>query len=56
MIMRRVSAQLKMLMDRSVSIYEKDTLRNKIGAAVITHDIPRQASWIVALFGALAYS
>ena len=34
-----VSAQLKMLIDRTVSICEKDTLRNKIGAAVVTQDV-----------------
>jgi len=34
-----VSAQLKMLIDRTVSIHEKDTLKNKIGAAVITQDV-----------------
>ena len=34
-----VSAQLKMLIDRTVSIHEKDTLRNKIGAAVVTQDV-----------------
>lgn len=34
-----VSAQMKMLMDRSVSIREPhDQLRNKIGAAVVTQD------------------
>lgn len=34
-----VSAQLKMLIDRTVTIYEKDTLKNKIGAAVVTQDV-----------------
>lgn len=34
-----VSAQLKMLIDRTVSLYEKDTLKNKIGAAVVTNDV-----------------
>jgi len=34
-----VSAQLKMLIDRTVSIYEKGSLKNKIGAAVITQDV-----------------
>ncbi len=34
-----VSAQLKMLIDRTVSLYEKDSLVNKIGAAVVTNDI-----------------
>jgi multimeric flavodoxin WrbA len=33
-----VSAQLKMLMDRTVSICDKGTLKNKIGAAVVTQD------------------
>lgn len=36
---KSVSAQLKMLMDRTVSIYDKGTLRNKIGAAVVTQDV-----------------
>jgi multimeric flavodoxin WrbA len=43
-----VSAQLKMLMDRTVSICEKETLRNKIGAAVVTQDVygkGRVVSW-----------
>jgi len=34
-----VSAQLKMLIDRTVSIHEKDILKNKIGAAVVTQDV-----------------
>jgi multimeric flavodoxin WrbA len=34
-----VSAQLKMLIDRTVSICGKETLRNKIGAAVVTQDV-----------------
>jgi multimeric flavodoxin WrbA len=36
-----VSAQLKSLMDRSVSLYteKKGPLRNKIGAAVVTQDV-----------------
>jgi multimeric flavodoxin WrbA len=34
-----VSSQLKMLIDRTVSIHEKDVLKNKIGAVVVTHDI-----------------
>jgi multimeric flavodoxin WrbA len=51
-----VSAQLKMLMDRSVSIHEKGTLRNKVGAAVVTHDVHGQAGWMVALFIASFYS
>lgn len=34
-----VSAQLKMLIDRSVSLYDKGTLVNKVGAAVVTHDV-----------------
>jgi multimeric flavodoxin WrbA len=34
-----VSAQLKMLIDRTVSIHEKDTLKNKIGAAAVTQDV-----------------
>jgi multimeric flavodoxin WrbA len=34
-----VSAQLKMLIDRTVSLYEKETFRNKIGAAVVTNDV-----------------
>ncbi|MBS7636810.1 flavodoxin family protein [Candidatus Bathyarchaeota archaeon] len=34
-----VSAQLKMLIDRTVSIYEKGSLKNKIGAAVVTQDV-----------------
>jgi multimeric flavodoxin WrbA len=33
-----VSAQLKMLMDRAVSICDKGTLKNKIGTAVVTQD------------------
>jgi multimeric flavodoxin WrbA len=33
-----VSAQLKMLMDRTVSICDKGTLKNKIGAVVVTQD------------------
>lgn len=37
--MGTVSAQLKMLIDRTVSIYEKGTLRNKVVAAVATHDV-----------------
>jgi multimeric flavodoxin WrbA len=36
---KSVSAQLKMLMDRTVSIYNAKSLRNKIGAAVVTHDV-----------------
>jgi multimeric flavodoxin WrbA len=36
---KSVSAQLKMLMDRTVSIYSTKSLRNKIGAAVVTHDV-----------------
>jgi multimeric flavodoxin WrbA len=44
-----VSAQLKMLMDRMVSIYEKGTLKNKIGAVVVTHDVHGQAGYMVAL-------
>jgi multimeric flavodoxin WrbA len=44
-----VSAQLKMLIDRTVSIYEKDTLKNKIGAVVVTHDIHGQAGYMTAL-------
>lgn len=44
-----VSAQMKMLIDRSVSIYEKGTLKNKIGAAIVTHDVHGQAGWMVAL-------
>jgi multimeric flavodoxin WrbA len=44
-----VSAQLKMLIDRTVSIYEKDTLKNKIGAVVVTHDIHGQAGNMVAV-------
>jgi multimeric flavodoxin WrbA len=36
---KSVSAQLKMLMDRTVSLHYKDALRNKIGAAVVTHDV-----------------
>jgi len=44
-----VSAQLKMLIDRTVSIYEKDTLKNKIGGVVVTHDIHGQAGYMVAL-------
>lgn len=36
---KSVSAQLKMLMDRTVSIYNTKSLRNKIGAAVVTHDV-----------------
>lgn len=44
-----VSAQLKMLIDRIVSIYEKDALKNKIGAVVVTHDIHGQAGYMVAL-------
>ena len=44
-----VSAQLKMLMDRTVSIYEKGTLKNKIGAVVVTHDVHGQAGYMVAL-------
>ncbi len=34
-----VSAQLKMLIDRTVSLYEKETFINKIGAAVVTNDV-----------------
>lgn len=34
-----VSAQLKMLIDRTVSLYEKDTFKNKVGAAVVTNDV-----------------
>jgi multimeric flavodoxin WrbA len=44
-----VSAQLKMLMDRTVSIYETDALKNKIGAVVVTHDVHGQAGYFVAL-------
>jgi len=36
---KSVSAQLKMLMDRTVSIYDAKSLRNKVGAAVVTHDV-----------------
>lgn len=45
-----VSAQLKMLIDRSVSIYEKDMLKNKIGAAVVTYGVQGQAGRMVTLF------
>jgi len=34
-----VSAQLKMLMDRTVSVSEKGVFKNKIGAAVVTQDV-----------------
>lgn len=34
-----VSAQLKMLMDRMISLTEKGVLRNKVGAAVVTQDV-----------------
>lgn len=34
-----VSAQLKMLIDRTVSIHETNILKNKIGAAVVTQDV-----------------
>ncbi|MEM1540117.1 MAG: flavodoxin family protein [Candidatus Bathyarchaeia archaeon] len=44
-----VSAQLKMLIDRTVSIYEKGTLKNKIGAVVVTHDVHGQAGYMTAL-------
>ena len=44
-----VSAQLKMLIDRTVSIYQKDTLKNKIGAVVVTHDVHGQGGLMVAL-------
>jgi multimeric flavodoxin WrbA len=36
---KSVSAQLKMLMDRSVSFYGKGTLKDKVGAAVVTQDV-----------------
>jgi multimeric flavodoxin WrbA len=44
-----VSAQLKMLIDRTVSIYEKGTLKNKIGAVVVTQDVHGQGGIMVAL-------
>jgi multimeric flavodoxin WrbA len=34
-----VSAQLKMLMDRTLSLWERDALKNKIGAVVVTQDV-----------------
>jgi multimeric flavodoxin WrbA len=34
-----VSAQLKMLMDRTLPLWERDALKNKIGAAVVTQDV-----------------
>jgi multimeric flavodoxin WrbA len=34
-----VSAQLKILMDRTVSVSEKGVFKNKIGAAVVTQDV-----------------
>jgi multimeric flavodoxin WrbA len=34
-----VSAQLKMLMDRTVSVSEKGVFKDKIGAAVVTQDV-----------------
>lgn len=36
---KSVSAQLKMLIDRTVSVYEMEPFRNKIGAAVVTQDV-----------------
>jgi len=51
-----VSAQLKMLIDRCVSIYEKNTLKNKIGAAVVTHDVHGQAGWMAAILIANFYN
>jgi multimeric flavodoxin WrbA len=44
-----VSAQLKMLIDRTVSVYEKDAFKNKIGAVVVTHDVHGQAGYMVAV-------
>ncbi len=44
---KSVSAQLKMLMDRSVSLYEKDILRNKVGAAVVTQDVKGSGGIVV---------
>ena len=35
---KSVSAQLKMLMDRTLSLYGDKKLKNKIGAAVVTHE------------------
>lgn len=51
-----VSAQLKMLIDRAVSVYEKDTLKNKIGAVVVTHDVHGRGGKMVALMIANFYS
>ncbi len=51
-----ISAQLKMLIDRSVSIFEKSTLKNKIGAVVVTHDVHGQAGVIAALLIANFYN
>jgi multimeric flavodoxin WrbA len=44
-----VSAQLKMLIDRTVSVYEEDAFKNKIGAVVVTHDVHGQAGYMVAV-------
>lgn len=51
-----VSAQLKILLDRCVSIYEKNTLKNKIGAVVVTHDVHGQAGWMAAILIANFYN
>lgn len=45
---KSVSAQLKMLMDRTVSIYSKETLKNKVGAAVVTQDVKGLGGIVVA--------
>lgn len=42
-----VSAQLKMLIDRTVSLYEKDTFTNKVVAAVVTNDIGSRGGQLV---------
>jgi multimeric flavodoxin WrbA len=42
-----VSAQLKMLIDRTVSLHEKDTFKNKVGAAVVTNDIGSRGGQLV---------
>jgi len=51
-----VSAQLKMLLDRCVSIYEKNTLKNKIGVVAVTHDVHGQAGWMTAILIANFYN
>lgn len=45
--MGTVSAQLKMLIDRTVSIYEKGILKNKVVAAVATHDVGSHGGQVV---------